>query len=97
VPSHVGLLPDCALSHALTARDQVDQHPEEGHQEEDDDPAGLGPSRQLVVAEQIADDRDQDPEVEDEQKDLDDGEQRVSENSAIGIRSSLWILVGCLT
>jgi hypothetical protein len=32
-----------------------------------------------MVAEQVAEDRDQDPEVDDEQKDLEDGEERVSE------------------
>src|SRR5215208_5023811 len=58
---------------------RIDQHPEERHDEENEDPASLRPSRELVVPEEIADDRDQGPEVENEQEDLDDREKCVSE------------------
>src|SRR5215218_8848000 len=79
MPPHVRLFPDRALAHFIAAGDQVDQRAEERDEEQDGDPAGLAPSRHLVIAKEVADDDDQDPEVEDQKEELEDGEQPLSE------------------
>src|SRR5205823_5572453 len=79
VPLHVSLLADGSLAHSLAARDQVDEHADERDEEEDEDPPRLAQSRHLVVAEEIADDRDQDPEIDDEEENLDDRKECVTE------------------
>jgi hypothetical protein len=53
--------PAVLLGH-LRAGDHVDQDPNEREHEDQDDPARLSPSRQVVAAEDVAEHRDEDPD-----------------------------------
>jgi hypothetical protein len=55
-----------ALGHAVASGDQVDQRGEERHEDQEDDPHRLPPAAELVIAEQVSDDREQCHEVRDE-------------------------------
>jgi hypothetical protein len=58
-----------ALSHAVAIDDQVDQDADEARCEQQDDPEDLLAAADVVATEQVAEDRDQQPEPDDEAED----------------------------
>src|SRR4051794_17319389 len=75
----LGLGLDRAVAHPVAADDQVEQHPEERQEDQEEDPNGLRHPRQLVVAKEVPDNRDQNPDPGEEQKELEDEEQSFAE------------------
>src|SRR5580704_8021991 len=68
------------LGHAAVLRYQVDEDSQIGEQDQHDDPNRLGPARYVVTAEQVAEDRDQQPEPQHEDKDRQDVGEKVGES-----------------
>src|SRR3954447_6466363 len=69
---------DRPFAHAVAASYQIDQRRHEWNEDEEQDPGGLCPTRDLVVAKQVAEDRDQDPDPDHEEEDLEGYEERFS-------------------
>lgn len=62
-------VPHFTLAHALAPGDDVDKHAEEGKHQDEDEPPGLGPTADGVVAEDIHDDPDEQDDPQDPQED----------------------------
>src|SRR5262245_13631719 len=67
-----------AGAHPAAAQDHVGEHADQGEEDHQDDPERLGDAGDLMIAEQIAKDIDQQPEPDDEEEDLDEPEQYVA-------------------
>src|SRR5215216_5016269 len=79
MPPDLGLLLDGAVPHAVSAHDQVDEGGQERDEDQEEDPDRLRPSRQLVVPEEVADDREEHHDPGDEEEDPDDGDEGITE------------------
>src|SRR4051812_1052231 len=75
----LGLGLDRAVAHPIAANDQVEKHPEERQEDQEEHPDGLRHPRQLVVAKEVLDDRDKNPDPGEEQEELEDEEQSFAE------------------
>ena len=75
----VGLVFDRAVAHPIAANDQVEQHPEERQEDQEEHPNCLCHPRQLVVAEEVAEDRDENPDPGEQEEELEDEEQSFAE------------------
>src|ERR1700754_2512477 len=71
----LGLGLDRAVAHPVAANDQIDQHPKERQEDQEEHPNGLRHTRQLMVAKEVPDYRNQNPDPGEEQKELEDEEQ----------------------
>src|SRR3954452_14487003 len=71
----LGLGLDRAVAHPVAANDQVEQHPKERQEDQEEHPNGLCDPRQLMVAKEVPDNRDQNPDPGEEQKELEDEEE----------------------
>jgi hypothetical protein len=71
------------LGHPLAASDQVDEHRQEGHHNQEDDPSGLAEAAELVVAEHVIDDPEQDHEVEEDEVDDQQAPEEIAEIHAV--------------
>src|SRR3989440_9376664 len=67
-----------SATHSLTPKDQVHEDPEHWRHENEQHPQCLGPTRDLVVTKEVPDDNDQEPEVDQEEEELDEPQQHVT-------------------
>jgi hypothetical protein len=81
----LGLRLDRAVTHATATGDQVDQRRQERDEDQEEHPGRLPPTGQLVVTEEVTDDRDQDPDPDHEEEDLEGNEEGFS-NVDVGKR-----------
>src|SRR5580693_2196371 len=65
------------LMHRATTDDQVDQHADQRDEQHEHEPQGLGPAGQITAAEDVDEHRDQDPEPDNPQEDLENGPENV--------------------
>jgi hypothetical protein len=56
------------LVHLAAPGDQVDEHAQVGQEDDEDAPDRLGPSPQVMAAEDVAEDDDQQPDPDEEQE-----------------------------
>ncbi len=70
-------LPHLTLMHLAAADDQVRQHPDQREEQDEHEPQGLGPAGQVMAAEDVDDDGDQDPEPDHPQEDHEDRPEHV--------------------
>ena len=75
---HLRSLGEAALVHAAAADDEVDQHADPGEENHEQRPAGLAPARQVVAAEDVDQDRDDQPDPGHPQEDEEEGEQPIA-------------------
>src|SRR3954469_4097072 len=71
----LGLGLDRAVAHPVTTDDQIEEDPEERQEDQEENPNGLRHTRQLVVAKEVSNDRNQNPDPGEEQEELEDKEQ----------------------
>ena len=68
-----------ALRHPGVVRDQVDEHAEERQDDDEDDPERLREAARVVPAEDVPEDRDQEPEPDHEREERDHPPQHIQE------------------
>jgi hypothetical protein len=73
--------------HLATAGDQVDQHSDQRDEKHEHEPQRLGPAGQILTPEDVDEDRDQDPEPDHPQKDLEDRPENTKQRIGVGTRS----------
>ena len=77
-PLRAGAL-HAALGHAVVVDDQVDEHAEERHEDHEHDPEHLGEARRIAATEDVADDRDEEPDPDDPDEEDDHRPEDVEE------------------
>ena len=65
-------------------RDEVDEHTQPGHHDDEDHPERFGPAVDVVAPEDVEEDRDHEPEQDHPRKDVEDAQGEIAERPVCG-------------